>query len=76
MKTHDAFFQYVAQLEPFASSTVRVAKTPLIQLKDAEKIKRYQGEISGHNGRLKESNKGAEVSLEKEEDKETETEIT
>ena len=65
-----AIFSKLASQKPLPSKSLMVAKTAFLKTEDNEKIKSYEGEITGYNKRLQQANIRATEALEKIQSKE------
>ena len=72
LSVRDAIISMVASQRPFTSKFLMVAKTTYLRNEDKEKIKGYEGEITGYNKRLQQANARATEALEKIQSKEQE----
>lgn len=65
IKIRSAIFSRFASQTPFPTESLMVAKTAFLRSEDREKIKSYEGEITGYNKRLQQVNAKAAEALEK-----------
>ena len=65
-----AIFSKLASQKPITSKSLKVAKTAALKTEDNEKIKSYEGEITGYNKQLQQANTRAAEALEKIQSKE------
>ena len=65
-----AIFSKLASQKPIPTKSLMVAKTASLKIEDNEKIKSYEGEITGYNKRLQQANIRATEALEKIQSKE------
>ena len=72
LQERDGLLEYIASLKPSMTGSLRVAKTERIKNEDARNIQSYEGEITGYNKRLQQTNEKAKEALEKTQKKEQE----
>ena len=68
----DGILEYISELQPLNSVSLQVAKTDKIKADDEKKIESFEGEITGYNKRLQQTNEKAKEALQKTQTKEQE----
>lgn len=72
LKERDGLLDFIAKFRPTKPGSLKVAKTDKIKIEDTKKIRSYEGEITGYNKRLQQTNEKAKDALEKTQNKEQE----
>ena len=72
LNERDAILGKICSQKPFFTKSLMVAKTAYLKQEDMEKVRGYEGEVTGYNKRLQQANAKAEEALDKTQKKEQE----